>query len=199
MRMPAYLEGPVVPRARIAELSVSIDFTGRSRSMIQCAKWHCAKQVGTLEQTIIIPEGDEGYVQWGLTTYDVPDEPSTESGVAWRFAAWAPRHFLSWLAIQTRSERLKILRARIVTVPTALAGSAAPEGAARRALPACSAGYLKAGRDRIEKDPDQRVQGALKLLFAKFAAFPQCTRFTSGSGTKASSCRSRHTIPRRTA
>ena len=34
-----------------------------------------------------------------------------------------------------------------------------------------AAGYLKVGRDRIEKDPDQRVQGALKLLFAKFAEF----------------------------
>jgi DNA invertase Pin-like site-specific DNA recombinase len=34
-----------------------------------------------------------------------------------------------------------------------------------------AAGYVKVGRDRIEKDPDQRVQGALKLLFAKFAEF----------------------------
>jgi DNA invertase Pin-like site-specific DNA recombinase len=33
------------------------------------------------------------------------------------------------------------------------------------------AGYVKVGRDRIEKDPDQRVQGAWKLLFAKFAEF----------------------------
>jgi DNA invertase Pin-like site-specific DNA recombinase len=32
-----------------------------------------------------------------------------------------------------------------------------------------AAGYVKVGRDRIEKDPDQRVQGALKLVFAKFA------------------------------
>ena len=34
-----------------------------------------------------------------------------------------------------------------------------------------AAGYLKVGRDRIEKDPDQRVQDALKLVFAKFAEF----------------------------
>jgi DNA invertase Pin-like site-specific DNA recombinase len=30
-------------------------------------------------------------------------------------------------------------------------------------------GYVRAGRDRIEKDPDQRVQQALRLVFAKFA------------------------------
>jgi DNA invertase Pin-like site-specific DNA recombinase len=34
-----------------------------------------------------------------------------------------------------------------------------------------AAGYVKAGRDRIEKDPNQRVQEALKLVFAKFADF----------------------------
>jgi DNA invertase Pin-like site-specific DNA recombinase len=32
-------------------------------------------------------------------------------------------------------------------------------------------GYVKVGRDRIEKDPDQRIQEALKLVFAKFAEF----------------------------
>jgi DNA invertase Pin-like site-specific DNA recombinase len=32
-----------------------------------------------------------------------------------------------------------------------------------------AAGYLKTGRDRIEKDPDQRVQDALGMVFAKFA------------------------------
>jgi hypothetical protein len=30
---------------------------------------------------------------------------------------------------------------------------------------------VKAGRDRIEKDPDQRIQDALKLVFSKFAEF----------------------------
>jgi hypothetical protein len=34
-----------------------------------------------------------------------------------------------------------------------------------------AAGYVKVSRDRIEKDPDRRVQVALKLLFAKFAEF----------------------------
>lgn len=34
-----------------------------------------------------------------------------------------------------------------------------------------AAGYVKVGRDQIEKDPDSRVQGALTLLFAKFAEF----------------------------
>ena len=32
-----------------------------------------------------------------------------------------------------------------------------------------AAGYVKTGRDRIEKDPDQRVQDALGLVFTKFA------------------------------
>jgi len=30
-----------------------------------------------------------------------------------------------------------------------------------------AAGYVKTGRDRIEKDPDQRVQNALQLVFSK--------------------------------
>jgi DNA invertase Pin-like site-specific DNA recombinase len=34
-----------------------------------------------------------------------------------------------------------------------------------------AAGYVKTGRDRIEKDPDQRVQNALQLVFSKFAEF----------------------------
>ena len=32
-----------------------------------------------------------------------------------------------------------------------------------------AAGYVKTGRDRIEKDPDRRVQDALRLVFVKFA------------------------------
>ena len=32
-----------------------------------------------------------------------------------------------------------------------------------------AAGYVKAGRDQIEKDADQRVQDAIRLVFAKFA------------------------------
>jgi DNA invertase Pin-like site-specific DNA recombinase len=34
-----------------------------------------------------------------------------------------------------------------------------------------ASGYVKAGKDRIEKDPDQRVQEALALVFAKFSEF----------------------------
>src|ERR1700753_4183685 len=34
-----------------------------------------------------------------------------------------------------------------------------------------AAGYVKAGRGRIEQDPDKRVQEALKLVFAKFTEF----------------------------
>jgi len=34
-----------------------------------------------------------------------------------------------------------------------------------------AAGYVKVGRDRIEKNPDQRVQDALRLVFSKFAEF----------------------------
>ena len=34
-----------------------------------------------------------------------------------------------------------------------------------------AAGYVKVGRGRIEKDPDQRVQRAIQLVFTKFAEF----------------------------
>src|SRR5271157_2550158 len=34
-----------------------------------------------------------------------------------------------------------------------------------------AAGYVKVGRDRIEKNPDQRVQQAIQLVFTKFAEF----------------------------
>jgi DNA invertase Pin-like site-specific DNA recombinase len=34
-----------------------------------------------------------------------------------------------------------------------------------------AAGYVKAGRDRIEKNPDQRAREALQLVFSKFAEF----------------------------
>ena len=34
-----------------------------------------------------------------------------------------------------------------------------------------AAGYLKVGRDRVEKNPDQRVREALQLVFSKFAEF----------------------------
>jgi DNA invertase Pin-like site-specific DNA recombinase len=38
-------------------------------------------------------------------------------------------------------------------------------------LLAVAAGYVKVGRDRIEKSPDRRVQEAIQLVFAKFAEF----------------------------
>src|ERR1700680_995130 len=34
-----------------------------------------------------------------------------------------------------------------------------------------AAGYVKVGRDRIEKNPDKRVRDALQLVFSKFAGF----------------------------
>jgi len=34
-----------------------------------------------------------------------------------------------------------------------------------------AAGYVKSGRDRIEMDPDRRVQDALRLVFTKFSEF----------------------------
>jgi DNA invertase Pin-like site-specific DNA recombinase len=34
-----------------------------------------------------------------------------------------------------------------------------------------AAGYVKVGRDRIEKSPDRRVQEAIQLVFTKFAEF----------------------------
>jgi len=39
-----------------------------------------------------------------------------------------------------------------------------------------AAGYVKVGRDRIEKDPDQRVQETLQLVFTKFAEFQSARR-----------------------
>ena len=34
-----------------------------------------------------------------------------------------------------------------------------------------AAGYVKVGKDRIDKSPDQRVQEAVALVFAKFSEF----------------------------
>ena len=39
-----------------------------------------------------------------------------------------------------------------------------------------AAGYVKVGRDRIEKNPDQRVREALQLVFSKFAEFQSARR-----------------------
>ena len=56
-----------------------------------------------------------------------------------------------------------------------------------------AAGYVKLGRDRIARDPDQRVQEALKLVFAKFA------EFHSARQTHISHCPSWGTTPTRRA
>src|SRR5262245_30883587 len=74
MRRPAYLENLRVPPARIAVAD-----------LVRKVAWHetghavsWALNGGTLAQTTIMPGGDEGGILWGLTTYDIPDEPSTE-------------------------------------------------------------------------------------------------------------------------
>src|SRR5438552_11736802 len=43
--------------------------------------------------------------------------------------------------------------------------------APKNRAPRAAAGYVNVGRDRIEKNPDQRVRDALQLVFAKFAEF----------------------------
>ena len=43
-----------------------------------------------------------------------------------------------------------------------------------------AAGYVKIGRDRIEKNPDRRVQDALQLVFTKFAQLQSAHRCTFG-------------------
>ena len=48
-----------------------------------------------------------------------------------------------------------------------------------------AAGYVKAGRERIEKDPDQRIQDALRLVFSKFAEFKAFVKFMSGCAMRA--------------
>jgi len=57
-----------------------------------------------------------------------------------------------------------------------------------------AAGYVKAGRDRIEKDPDQRIQDALKLVFSKNSKVS--ARCMSGCAMKGSHSLSNPTMPR---
>ena len=64
-----------------------------------------------------------------------------------------------------------------------------------------AAGYVKVGRDRIEKNPDKRVQEALQLVFTTVSS-PNCKvhdRCTSGSEKRASSCPPSRVKVRRTA
>ena len=53
-----------------------------------------------------------------------------------------------------------------------------------------AAGYVKAGHDRIEKDPDQRVQDALSWSSPNSPSSKARVRCMCGCGTKASHCRS---------
>ena len=52
-----------------------------------------------------------------------------------------------------------------------------------------AAGYVKTGRDRIEKDPDQRVQSALQLGLLQVRRAPECAPGACvAAETRASSC-----------
>ena len=44
-----------------------------------------------------------------------------------------------------------------------------PESAARRVIVAAPIGYLKTDEQKLEKDPDRRVQQAITLIFTKFS------------------------------
>src|SRR5262245_50003102 len=83
--MPAFLQNLIAPPARIAELS-DFDRSHRAQRIEDVVRQVALHETGhavawalsggTLERTTIVPEGDEGCVQWGLTTYNIPDEPS---------------------------------------------------------------------------------------------------------------------------
>jgi len=62
-----------------------------------------------------------------------------------------------------------------------------------------AAGYVKIGRDRIEKNPDKRVQDALQLVFTKFAELQSARQVHIWLREEASSCRSSRAKARRTA
>ena len=47
---------------------------------------------------------------------------------------------------------------------------------------------FQVGRDRIEKNPDQRMREAPQLVFSKFAEFQSARQVISGCATRASSC-----------
>jgi DNA invertase Pin-like site-specific DNA recombinase len=49
-------------------------------------------------------------------------------------------------------------------------------------------GYIKVSHDRIEKDPDRRIQEALALVFTKLPRCRQCAKFTFGCGMGESPC-----------
>ena len=53
-------------------------------------------------------------------------------------------------------------------VATAFGGGAPREGSPRRTGCGSLAGFIKTPDQRLEKDPDRRVQDAVQLVFAKF-------------------------------
>ena len=62
-----------------------------------------------------------------------------------------------------------------------------------------AAGYMKSGRDRIEKDPDVRVQEALRRRSRNSPSLAAPARFTFGCERKASCCPPSRGGPRRSA
>ena len=49
-------------------------------------------------------------------------------------------------------------------------------------------GYVKTGRDKIEKDPDRRVQEAIALVFRKFTELQTIRQVWCGSGKRRFRC-----------
>ena len=95
MIVPLHLKNVCVPPKRVAEVSVFWRFCPRIEpiDLVRRVAWHEAGHAvawvlkgGTLLQTTIIPDGDEGGVLWGLTEYDVPGEFSMEE---WQRAAFS--------------------------------------------------------------------------------------------------------------
>ena len=62
-----------------------------------------------------------------------------------------------------------------------------------------AAGYVKIGRDRIEKNPDKRVQHALQLVFTKFAELQSARQVHIWMREECIGCRSSRAKARRTA
>jgi DNA invertase Pin-like site-specific DNA recombinase len=50
-------------------------------------------------------------------------------------------------------------------------------------------GYVRTSKERIEKDPDRRVQEAILLVFAKFVELQSIRQFICGCGMKRCRCR----------
>jgi hypothetical protein len=56
-----------------------------------------------------------------------------------------------------------------VGTASALARGFEAEGTPRQAVHEGAIGYVRVGHNRIEKDPDRRIQQAITLAFTKFA------------------------------